>query len=101
MTPKKVTLTNRWIKWEQVDKWGYTAWACMMLAFASLGVHLLAFLPGMVRGIALITMISFASLCELILILKKQWWWATYWGICVLLGVGAWEIMSYFFGSQL
>ena len=98
---KGKTISTRWKEWAQAEPaWAYSALAFMMIAFASLGAHL-AILSGLWRTVGLISMIVFACLCELILTLRKQWWWASYWGICVLLGVGAWEIASYFFGSQV
>ena len=93
------TISTRWREWAQKEwAWAYSALTCMALAFSGLIVHL-AVLSGLWRTLGLIVMITCAVLCEGILILRKQWWWASYWGICVLLGVGVWEIASYFFGN--
>ena len=98
---KRVTISNRWTKWEEIDVWGYVALVLMAIAFNSLIVHLWGSLPGVVRGTALIVMIVSAVLCDSILAWKKQWYWFWYWTICVLVGVSLWEIASYFFGSQM
>jgi hypothetical protein len=50
---------------------------------------------GKIRTIGLIVMISCASLLELILLWQKMWFWAAYWGIGVILGVGIVEIVAY------
>jgi hypothetical protein len=50
---------------------------------------------GKIRTIGLIVMIACASLLEIILICQKMWFWAAYWGIGVILGVGVTEIVSY------
>ena len=104
---KKVTLTQRWRKWcwgseghPAEPVWAMSALACMMIAFASLGIHLGAS-SGMISGIALIVMIATAVGCDVILALRKQWWWFCYWTSCVLIGVILFEIASYFFGGQL
>ena len=104
---KRVTLTQRWRKWcwgseghPAEPGWAMSALACMMLAFASLGIHL-GVPNGTVSGIALITMCTFAGLMEAICIYRKQWWWAAYWGLCVIIGVIVFEILSYFVGGQL
>ena len=104
---KRVTLTQRWRKWCWGSEghpaepwWAMSALACMMLAFASLGIHL-GVVNGTVSGIALITMCSFAAICDAILALRKQWWWFWYWTSCVIVGVIIFEILSYFVGGQL
>jgi len=104
---KRVTLTQRWRKWAWGSEghppepfWAFSALGCMALAFLSLILHL-GVSNGMVSGIALITMISFAALCDVILALRKQWWWFIYWTSCVIVGVILFEIASYFFGGQL
>ena len=95
---KGKTISTRWKEWaEKEPGWAYSALACMMVAFAGLGVHL-GILSGLWRTVGLIVMIAGGVGCEMILILRKQWWWASYWGICVLLGVGAWEIASVLLG---
>ena len=98
---KRVTISNRWTKWEEVDIWGYVALVFMAIAFNSLIVHLWGSLSGMIRGTALIVMIVSAVSCDAILAWRKQWYWFWYWTICVLIGVSLWEIHSYFFGSKL
>lgn len=105
---KKVTLTNRWRKWAEGSEghpaepfWAYSALITMMLSFLSLGLHLCFFLPGVVTGGALISMIIFAVITEAIFIYRKQGWWTAYWGICVIGGVGLFEILSYYFGSKI
>ena len=105
---KKVTLTNRWRKWAEGSEgipadplWAYTALGTMALSFVSLILHLCFFLGGTVTGIALIFMILFASITEAIFIYRKQWWWTAYWGLCVIVGVSVFELLSYFIGSQL
>ena len=55
---------------------------------------------GKLRTIGLVVMIVFACLCELILILCQQWWWAAYWGLAVIGGVGLIEILSYISGGK-
>ena len=95
---KRLTISNRWRNWALAEPlWAYSALSLMALSFASLIVHL-GILGGFWRGLGLIVMIVSAVLCDMILAFRKQWWWFTYWTICVLLGVGAWEIASYFFG---
>ena len=105
---KRVTLTQRWCKWAEGSeghpaepKYAYAAVITMALSFASLICHFMFFMPGWFTGWALITMCIFASITELIFILRKQWWWAAYWGICVIGGVGFFEILSYFIGGKL
>lgn len=96
---KKKTISTRWKEWaEKEPGWAYSALSSMAIAFVGLIVHLWI-LSGVWRTVGLIVMITFAAICELILILRKQWWWASYWGICVILGVIGWEIASYFFGG--
>ena len=95
---KKLTISNRWRDWAKVEPvWAYSALILMAVGLAGLIVHLWV-LGGVIRSVGLWVMIAGGFGCEAILCLRKQWWWATYWGICVLLGVGAWEIASYFFG---
>lgn len=72
-----------------------------MASFVSLGLHLSFFLGGLVTGAALIAMIAFAVITEAIFIYRRQFWWSLYWGICVLLGVSVFELLSYFVGSPL
>ena len=55
---------------------------------------------GILRTVGLIVMIACAAGCELILILAQQWWWAAYWGIGVIAGVGIVEILSYMNGKK-
>ena len=105
---KRVTLTQRWCKWAEGSEghaaepfWAYSALITMMWSFLSLGVHLSFFLPGMVTGGALVSMCVAAAITELLFILRKQWWWVAFWGICVIGGVILFEIASYFFGGQL
>ena len=50
---------------------------------------------GKIRTIGLIVMITFAILCEAVLIWQKMWYWALYWGIGVIAGVGVTEIIAY------
>jgi hypothetical protein len=96
---KRLTISNRWRNWAKEEwLWAYSALVFMAIGFSGLITHLWV-LEGFWRGFGLIVMIVGGVSCEAILILRKQWWWATYWGICVLLGVGAWEIASYFFGG--
>ena len=104
---KRVTLTQRWRKWCWGSEghppepfWAMTALISMMLAFASLGLHL-GVKNGTVSGIALITMCVFAALCDVIFVLRKQWFWFWYWTSCVIVGVIVFEIASYFFGGLL
>lgn len=98
---KRLTISNRWRNWAKEEPfYAYSALAFMAIGFLGLIVHL-AVLEGFWRGCGLVVMIVGGVLCEAVLCFRKQWWWATYWGICVLLGVGAWEIASYFFGGKL
>lgn len=55
---------------------------------------------GIIRTVGLISMITFAVICEVILIYCQQWWWAAYWGIGVLAGVALTEIASYLAGKK-
>jgi len=90
------TISTKWKKWAESEPiWAYTALFCMMASFLSLGVHL-GVLSGLWRTVGLIAMLVFAVLCELVLIMRKQLAWATYWGICVIGGVSLWELLSYF-----
>jgi len=50
---------------------------------------------GFIRTVGLIVMIGCAVICEIILLLNKMWYWAAYWGIGVILGVGIIEIIAY------
>lgn len=50
---------------------------------------------GKIRTIGLIVMISCAVGCEAILIWNHMWYWALYWGIGVIAGVGITEIIAY------
>jgi hypothetical protein len=96
MTDKKKTISTRWRDWARLEPgWAYSALSLMALSFVGLIVHLWV-LSGLWRGLGLIVMIVAAVLCELILILRRQIAWATYWGICVIGGVSLWEILSYF-----
>jgi hypothetical protein len=91
------TISTRWKKWaEKEPGWAYTALTSMAIAFAGLITHLWI-LSGFWRTFGLIVMIVCAVICEGILILRKQWWWAGYWGIGVILGVGITEILSVIF----
>lgn len=95
----RLTISNRWKEWALKEPiWAYTALFCMAMGFLGLIVHL-AVLEGFWRTFGLITMVGGGVACEGILIYRRQWWWASYWGICVLLGVAVWEIASYFFGG--
>jgi hypothetical protein len=95
---KGKTISTRWRDWAIKEPgWAYAALSLMALSFVGLIVHLWI-LSGLWRTVGLIVMIAGGVGCELLLILRKQWWWASYWGICVLLGVSLWEIASYFFG---
>lgn len=105
---KKVTLTQRWRKWAEGYEghkpdpfWAYTALGTMALSFVSLIVHLMFFLPGIATGGALVSMCIFAVLTEAIFIYRLQGWWAWYWGLCVIIGVGVFELLSYFVGGKL
>ena len=92
------TISTRWREWAKKEPlWAYSALSSMMLAFASLGIHL-GVVNGTISGIALYAMIGCAVLCDVILALRRQWWWFSYWTICVIAGVIVWEIASYFFG---
>ena len=77
-----------------------SALVSMLLAFVSLILHL-GVKNGTVSGIALITMCVFAALCDVIFVLRKQWFWFWYWTSCVIVGVIVFEIASYFFGGLL
>ena len=55
---------------------------------------------GKIRTIGLVVMIVFATICELILVWCHQWWWAAYWGLGVIAGVGITEILSYLNGKK-
>ena len=99
---KRVTLTNRWREWWKVEPfWAYLALATMMLSFLSLGMHLLFFLPGLYRTIGLWAMGAFAGITEVLFIIRRQLWWSLFWGICVILGVIVFEILSYFVGKPI
>ena len=50
---------------------------------------------GKIRTAGLIVMITFAVLCEFILIWQHMWYWALYWGVGVIAGVGITEIIAY------
>ena len=50
---------------------------------------------GKIRTIGLIVMIAGAVGCEAILIWQQMWYWALYWGIGVIAGVGVTEIIAY------
>ena len=96
---KRLTISNRWRNWaEEEPWWAYSALVSMALSFVGLIFHL-GILTGWWRGYFLIQMIVCAVICEAILIIRKQLWWATYWGICVIVMVAVWEIASYFFGG--
>jgi hypothetical protein len=96
---KGKTISTRWREWAQKEPgWAYTALTSMALSFVGLIVHLWI-LSGLWRTIGLIVMITFAAICELILGLRKQWLWFSFWGICVIGGTIVWELMSYFLGS--
>ena len=51
---------------------------------------------GILRTVGLIVMIVCAVICEAILLLNQMWYWALYWGIGVIAGVGIIEIIAYF-----
>jgi len=92
------TISNRWRDWaENEPAWAYTALGLMATAFLGLIVHL-AVLHGVIRQIGLIVMIVCGVGCEIVLLVRKQWAWGSFWGICVLLGVGLWEIASVIVG---
>ena len=55
---------------------------------------------GIIRTIGLIIMIACAVGCEAILLFCQQWWWAGYWGVGVIAGVGIVEILSYMNGKK-
>ena len=55
---------------------------------------------GKIRTIGLIVMIACAAGCEAILLACGQFWWAGYWGIAVIAGVGIVEILSYMNGKK-
>jgi len=98
---KRLTLTNRWREWAKIDPFfAYTALGTMMASFLSLGVHLCFFLGGTVTGIALISMIVFAVITEIIFIVRKQGWWAWFWA-WIIVSVGVWELASYFWGCPV
>jgi hypothetical protein len=80
--------------------WANSALLSMLLAFISLIIHL-GVKNGDISGIALITMMIFAALCDVIFVLRKQWWWFWYWTSCVIVGVIVFEIFSYYVGGQL
>ena len=97
---KRKTISTRWKEWAEAEPfWAYFALACMALGFTGLIVHL-AVLSGIMRTVGLITMIGGGVACEGILIYRRQWWWAGYWGLCVLLGVSITELLSYFLGGS-
>ena len=50
---------------------------------------------GKIRTIGLVVMITCAVLCEAVLLWQHMWYWACYWGIGVILGVGITEIIAY------
>ena len=94
----KMTISNRWRNWARVEPfWAYSALICMMVGLAGLGVHLWI-LEGLWRTVALWVMIVGGFSCEVILVYRRQWWWAAYWGVCVLLGVIIFEIASCIYG---
>jgi hypothetical protein len=105
---KKVTLTKRWEKWAEGSEgvaadpfWAYTAVVTMALSFASLICHFMFFMPGWFTGGALITMCVSAGITEAIFLYRRQFWWAWYWGLCVIIGVIVFEALSYFVGKPL
>lgn len=55
---------------------------------------------GKIRTIALVSMIVCAVGCEVVLLICRQWWWAGYWGIGVIIGVIVVEIWSYAKGKK-
>lgn len=97
---KRRTLTNRWIRWARTEPaWAYSALASMMIMFASLGVHLIPAIPGTPRKAALIVLLASGVLCEVILVVRRQSWWAGFWG-CVLASLVLWEALSYYLGGR-
>jgi hypothetical protein len=94
---KGKTISTRWKEWaEKEPGYSYTALLCMALGFLGLIVHL-AVLSGIWRTVGLTIMIGGGVACEGILVYRRQWWWAGYWGLCVLIGVGVTEILSVVF----
>jgi len=55
---------------------------------------------GKLRTIALVVMIVFAFILEVILLYAQQWWWAGFWGIFVIGGTAVTEILSYVTGKK-
>jgi len=98
----KLTISDRWKLWALKDgKWGadwwwsYSALSLMSIGFIGLVSHLWI-LEGIWRTVGLIAMIFGGVSAEAIMVYRKQWWWAGYWGICVLAGVSITELLSYF-----
>jgi hypothetical protein len=108
---KRKTISQRWYAWCDTDPfWCLTATACFFLSVGfGLPLHLvggwivahigLANLVGTVRTIGLLMLIGFDLALLAITFFRKQIWWFTF--FCyITFGVIAWEIASYFFGSQ-
>ena len=95
---KRKTISTRYTDFtKQEPFWAKVCLVLLSLSLLGLWVHLWV-LSGVVRTLGLIAMIAFVTLAEGILIWKKQWWWAAFWG-CIIGLVSGFEIASYFFGG--
>ena len=96
---KRLTISNRWKAWAiQEPFWAYCALASF---FLSVGVGLtmhLGVLSGLWRTVGLWMLICFDVVLLGITALRKQWWWFWFF-VYITVGVLAFEVASYFFGS--
>ena len=97
---KRKTISQRWYAWnEKEPAWSYSALWCFILS-VGVGLPMHLGIPGVLRTVGLFMLIGFDAGLLFITAFRKQWWWFTF--FCyITLGVGAWEIASYFFGSRI
>lgn len=95
---KRQTISQRWYAWNAKEPaWSYSALACFALAMLGLTIHL--GIPGILRTVGLFMLIGFDLGLLAITFFRRQMWWFSF--FCyITIGVLAWEIASYFFGSQ-
>jgi len=95
MSEKGKTISTRWREWAEKEPfWAYYALISFALSLAGLILHLWV-LHGLWRTVGLWVLIGCGANTQITLGIRKRWVWFTF-HLYIVLGVIAWELVSYF-----